>query len=55
VLGAPISDELDLVDIIGTARSGRAGTPMAPFGNSYSLEELQDVATFIVEEIFSRR
>jgi mono/diheme cytochrome c family protein len=55
LLGAPISDQLDVVDIISTARSGRPGTPMAPFGNNYSLEELQDVAGFIVGEVFPRR
>jgi hypothetical protein len=54
-LGAPISGELDIVDIISTARSGRVGTPMVPFGNNYSLEELQDVASYIVGEVFPRR
>ena len=55
LLGAPISDELGLVDIISTARSGRAGTPMAPFGNNYNLGELHDVASFIVGEVIPRR
>lgn len=55
LLGAPISDELDIVDIISTARSGRDGTPMAPFGNNYSLEELQDVASYILGEVLPRR
>jgi alcohol dehydrogenase (cytochrome c) len=55
LLGAPISDQLDLVGIIDTARSGRVGTPMAPFGNNYSLEELHDVASFIIEQVIPRR
>jgi PQQ-dependent dehydrogenase (methanol/ethanol family) len=55
LLGAPLSDELSVIEILTTARSGVSGTPMAPFGGSYSLDELHDVASYIVDEIFPRR
>lgn len=55
LLGAPLRGDLSVLEIMGTARNGIAGTAMVPFGNAYSLEELHDVASFIVEEVFSRR
>jgi len=54
-LGVPLSDELTIVDIVTTARSGVDGTPMPPFGSTYSIEELHDVASYIQTEILSRR
>ena len=38
-----------------TARSGVAGTSMPPFGNAYCLEELHDVASYIVSRVLSQR
>jgi quinohemoprotein ethanol dehydrogenase len=55
VLGAPLSDGLTIEDIIVKSRSGIDGTPMPPFGSSYSLEELHDVASYIQSEILSQR
>lgn len=55
LLGAPISGQLSVIDILTTSRSGVAGTPMAPFGGSYGLEDLHDVASYIVDEVFPRR
>jgi alcohol dehydrogenase (cytochrome c) len=54
-LGVPFDKALALVDIIVTARSGRAGTSMPAFGSSYSLEELHDVASYIEREILPQR
>src|SRR5690606_8335966 len=54
-LGKPFRPDLALVDIIATARSGVPGTAMPPFGGSYSLEELHDVASFIEREVLPRR
>ena len=55
LLGAPLSDELTVVDILVAARSGIDGTPMPPFAGSYSLEELHDVGSYIRSEILSQR
>ena len=55
LLGAPLTDGLSIVDVVTTARSGVPGTPMAPFGNAYSVEELHDVASYIVEELLPNR
>jgi mono/diheme cytochrome c family protein len=49
--GAPLPRELTLTDIIATARSGVAGTPMVSFASTYSIDELHDVASHIVEEV----
>jgi len=54
-LGKPFTRDLALVDIIATARSGVAGTAMPPFGGSYSLEELHDVASYIERDVLPRR
>jgi mono/diheme cytochrome c family protein len=54
-LGVPFKKELAVVDIVVTARSGVDGTPMPPFGSSYSLEELHDVASYIEREILPLR
>ena len=54
-LGVPFVDDLDIETIVTTARSGVDGTPMPPFGGTYSLEELHDVASYIVEEILALR
>jgi len=53
--GAPFGDELTIAQAVVTARNGVAGTAMASFGNRYSFEELQDVATYIVEGVISAR
>lgn len=52
-LGVPLTDELTVVGIVTTARSGVDGTAMPPFGNIYSLEELHDVASYVREEILA--
>ena len=54
-LGKPLSSGLALADIMTTARSGVAGTSMPPFGNAYGLEELHDIASYIVSRILSQR
>jgi mono/diheme cytochrome c family protein len=54
-LGVPFPDELPIVDIVVTARSGVTGTSMPAFGSAYSLEELHDVASYIDEAILSQR
>jgi alcohol dehydrogenase (cytochrome c) len=54
-LGKPLGNGLAVADIMTTARSGVAGTSMPPFGNAYSLEQLHDVASYIVERILSQR
>jgi mono/diheme cytochrome c family protein len=54
-LGKPLSSDLAVADIMTTARSGVAGTSMPPFGNAYSVEQLHDVASYIVERVLSRR
>ncbi len=55
LLGAPLPDELTVVDIVANARSGIDGTPMPPFAGTYSLEELHDVASYIQNEILTQR
>src|SRR5690606_5194958 len=54
-LGKPFTADLALVDILAKARSGVAGTAMPPFGGSYSLEELHDVASYIEREVLPQR
>jgi len=54
-LGKPLSDDLEIVDIVVTARSGVEGSPMPPFGSTFTLEELHDVASYIVERILAQR
>ena len=54
-LGKPLASSLGIEDIMVTARSGVSGTSMPPFGNAYSLEELHDVASYIVGRILARR
>jgi quinohemoprotein ethanol dehydrogenase len=54
-LGKPLSSTLGVANIMTTARSGVAGTSMPPFGNAYSLEQLHDVASYIVGRILSQR
>jgi mono/diheme cytochrome c family protein len=54
-LGVPLPRDLSVVDIVVTARSGRDGTSMPPFGSSYSLEELHDVASYVHSEILPQR
>jgi quinohemoprotein ethanol dehydrogenase len=54
-LGKPLASGLGVVDIVVTARSGVNGTPMPPFGSTYSLEELHDVASYIVSRVLSQR
>jgi len=54
-LGKPLRSDLDIATIMTTARSGVAGTSMPPFGNRYTLEELHDVASYIVGRILSQR
>ncbi|WP_428100067.1 PQQ-binding-like beta-propeller repeat protein [Candidatus Rariloculus sp.] len=55
LLGAPLPDDLTVVDIVVSARSGIDGTPMPPFASTYSLEELHDVASYIRSEILPQR
>lgn len=55
LLGAPLPDELTVVDIVANSRSGIDGTPMPPFAGTYSLEELHDVASYIHSEILTQR
>lgn len=50
-----IRDDRTVADIIATAYSGIDGTAMVSFSNTYSVEELQDVATYIVERLLSQR
>lgn len=54
-LGKPLSRDLGVADIMATARSGVAGTSMVPFGNTYTLDELHDVASYIVARILAPR
>jgi quinohemoprotein ethanol dehydrogenase len=54
-LGKPFRSDLDVATIMTTARSGVTGTAMPPFGNRYTLEELHDVASYIVSRILSQR
>jgi alcohol dehydrogenase (cytochrome c) len=49
--GAPLPRDLAVEDIVATARTGVAGTAMASFRSAYSIEELQDVAGHIVNEV----
>jgi mono/diheme cytochrome c family protein len=37
-----------------TARSGVAGTSMPPFGNAYTLEQLHDVANYVVSRVLQQ-
>ena len=53
--GAPLPGELTVEAIIATARTGVADTAMASFRSRYSIEELHDVASYIVEEILDGR
>jgi len=53
--GAPLPSDLAVTDIVATARVGVAGTAMAPFSGSYNIDELHDVASYIVEEIIGER
>src|SRR5690606_10906011 len=53
--GAPLRSELSVADIVATAGSGVPGTAMAPFAAVYSVEQLHDVASYIIQEILSRR
>jgi alcohol dehydrogenase (cytochrome c) len=55
VEGAVLGDALEVPDIIATAYTGRPGTAMVSFADSYSFQELQDVATFIVEQVIGGR
>jgi alcohol dehydrogenase (cytochrome c) len=54
-LGKPFESGLAIEDIMTTARSGVAGTSMPPFGNAYSLEQLHDVASYIVRRVLAER
>jgi alcohol dehydrogenase (cytochrome c) len=54
-LGVPFRNDLTIVDMVVTARSGVDGTSMPPFGSAYSLEELHDVASYIDNEILPLR
>jgi quinohemoprotein ethanol dehydrogenase len=49
--GAPLSPELSILDIVATASVGVDGTAMASFSSVYSVEELQDVASYIVDTV----
>ncbi|HVY63792.1 MAG TPA: PQQ-binding-like beta-propeller repeat protein [Gammaproteobacteria bacterium] len=53
-LGKPLSGDLAVADIMVTARSGVSGSSMPPFGNAYSVEELHDVASYIVRRVLQR-
>ncbi len=53
--GAPLPTTLTVADIIATARAGVPQTAMVSFGRIYELEELQDIASYIVEELLNRR
>src|SRR5690606_9081007 len=54
-LGKPFRSDLALADIIATARTGVAGTSMPPFGGTYSLEDLHDVASYIERDVLPQR
>ncbi len=54
-LGKPLASTLGIEDIMTTARAGVSGTSMPPFGNTYGLEELHDVASYVVGRILARR
>jgi mono/diheme cytochrome c family protein len=49
--GAPLTAGLSAFDIVARATAGVAGTAMASFSGSYSVEELQDVANFILQDV----
>lgn len=49
--GAPLSASLTVLDIVATATAGVTGTPMVSWSSVYSVEELQDVASYILEEV----
>jgi alcohol dehydrogenase (cytochrome c) len=53
--GVPFPDDLEIAEIVATARTGVAGTAMTAFGSVYRVDELHDVASFIVEEILGSR
>jgi mono/diheme cytochrome c family protein len=52
--GAPLPAGLAIEDIIVAARSGVADTAMVSFASAYSIEELHDVASHIVDEILDQ-
>jgi mono/diheme cytochrome c family protein len=54
-LGKPLSRDLAIEDIMTTARSGVAGTSMPPFGNAYDVEELHDVASYVVSRVLAQQ
>jgi len=49
--GAPLAANLSIVDVVATASAGVTGTAMVSFASVYSVEELQDVASYIVAEV----
>lgn len=49
--GAPLSAGLSILDMVATASAGVSGTAMAAFGSIYSVEELQDVVSFIQQDV----
>ena len=54
-LGVPFRADLEVVEIVTTARSGVDGTSMPAFGSSYDLDELHDVARYIETQILPGR
>lgn len=49
--GAPLSGGLTVLDVVATATAGVAGTAMVSFSSVYSVEELQDVANYILQDV----
>jgi alcohol dehydrogenase (cytochrome c) len=49
--GVPLPVDLTISEIIATARNGVSGTAMLSFASAYTIEELHDVASHIVEEV----
>jgi mono/diheme cytochrome c family protein len=49
--GAPLAGSLSILDMVATATAGVSGTAMTSFSSVYTVEDLQDVASYIQQVV----